>query len=131
MAEKVNVTQIPGVGSVTKKVEKTEIALKNVLFGDGRSADINVEVVPFDCYDVKHVEFAYSYSDMLFRAPSPFKSISEAAQSYVAIFMVHKEVDKSNPESNINRVYNDLRACRTLFHQPEISQALDDFFVNA
>lgn len=130
MANKINPSEIPSHG-IKKTIEKTKVELKNVLFGDRQSKDITVEVVPFDRYDEAHVAFAYSYSDMLFRAPSPFKSISDAAQAYVLLFMAHSEEDKANASSDINLVLGDLRACRTLFHQPDIAKALDDFFANA
>lgn len=111
--------------------EFDNVELKNVLLKGGGSENITVKVVPFNRYNNSHVEFAYAYSDMLYRAPSDFTNVSEASKAYVKLFMVHKEEDEKNPESDFSKVYNDLRACRTLFHQDKISLDLNNFFENA
>lgn len=121
---------IPGVG-VAKEVKMETVELKNVLFGDNGQENITVKVVPFNRRDDDHVEFAYAYSDMLYRAPSPFKTVSDAAREYVRLFMVHTKEDEAKADSIFSRIYGDLRACRTLFHQNNIQQALNDFFENA
>jgi hypothetical protein len=121
---------IPGTGSV-KKTELTRVELKNVLVGDEEQTDLSVEVVPFNRRNDQHVEFAYAYSDMLFKAPSPFKTVSDAAREYVRLFMAHAKDDESNPDSDFLKVYKDLRACRTLFHQDDVMKAMNDFFENA
>lgn len=112
-------------------IQKRKVELKNVLFGQTGAQDITVEVVPFNRRNDDHVEFAYAYSDMLFRAPSEFENISQAARRYVAMFMVHKVEDETNPDSNLNKVLGDLRACRILFNQPETQKEFQDFFENA
>lgn len=117
--------------SDTKKIAFESIELKKVLVKGLEPKTITVEVVPFDPYNDEHVEFSYAYSDMLYRMPSAFKDVSEASRTYVKKFMVHTGEDEDNAESDFNRVYNDLRACRVLFHKETISKALNDFFANA
>nr|DAL72683.1 MAG TPA: hypothetical protein [Caudoviricetes sp.] len=112
-------------------IQKRKVELKNVLFGTTGSQDITAEVIPFNRRNDDHVEFAYAYSDMLFRAPSEFENISQAARKYVALFMVHRSEDELNPESNFNKVLRDLRACRILFNQAETQKEFQDFFENA
>lgn len=111
-----------------KTVEITKIILQNVLSGQNNEEDLDVEVVSFNRRNDDHVEFAFSYSDMLLKAPSDFRNISDAARRYVDLFMVHKAEDETNPESTYNKVRGDLKACRTLFHQPKIQKDLNDFF---
>jgi len=109
----------------------TTIDLKNVLVKGEGAEDITVQVVDFDRYNDAHVKFAYNYSDMLFRAPSPFSDVSEAAKEYVKKFLVHTEADEKDPKSTFSKIYNDLRACRTLFHKEKITLDLNNFFENA
>lgn len=131
IATPVDPSAIPGSGNApVKKVELQTILLKNVAC-NGIRKDIEVQVVPFNSLDDDHVEFAYNYSDMLFRAPSPFKTVSDAAKGYVALFMVHKKEDTTDTNSNYSYVMNDLRACRSLFNQDKIQQDINDFFENA
>ena len=108
-----------------------EIELKNVLIKGKGAENITVKVVPFDRYNDKHVEFAYAYSDMLFRAPSSFTNVSEASKAYVRLFVVHTEIEEKDKESTYNKVLADLRASRSLFNQDAIMLALNDFFENA
>jgi len=130
MAKEINPSDIPSGKRAVKETKTEKIELKNVLF-DGGQCDITVEVIPFDRYKDEHVEFAYAYSDMLFRAPSEFKNVSEASRAYVRTFMVRKKDDETDASSNFSKVVGDLRACRTMFHQPNIMQALNDFFGGA
>ncbi len=118
---------------MTKEETKLqEIELKNVLVKKSRtSEDLKVKVVPFDRYNDKHVEFAYAYSDMVYRAPSTFTSIDDAARAYVKLFLVHTEEDEKNEDSVYNKVARDTRACRTIFNQDVIMAELEDFFENA
>ena len=122
---------VPVAGKTAKKITVETVELKNVMFGDGQKKDVSVDVVPFDPYNDDHVEFAYGYSDMLFRAPSAFKNISEAARGYVALFMVHTREQETQADSTYNMVLKDTRACRTLFNREGIMLALNDFFENA
>lgn len=108
-----------------------EVELKNVLIKGKNPENIKVKVVPFDRYNEKHVEFAYAYSDMLYRAPSTFSNVSEASKAYVRIFVAHTEADEKNKESDYNKVLSDLRAARSIFNQDAIMLALNDFFENA
>lgn len=115
-----------------EEVKLQEIELKNVLVKATRSEEnIKVKVVPFDRYNDKHVEFAYSYSDMLYRAPSPFKNVDDAAREYVKVFVAHTEADEKDEKTTFSKVLNDSRARRTLFNQDAIMSALSDFFENA
>lgn len=123
--------QVENVPNTGEHVELKEIELKNVLIKGKPDEDITVKVVPFDRYNDKHVEFAYEYSDMLFRAPSAFKNVTEASRSYVQLFVSHAEADEKNENSSFSKVAKDLRACRTLFNQDDIMLALNDFFENA
>lgn len=131
MTKVMNPADVPVAGKATKKLMFEKVELKNVLYGDKQRKDITVEVMPFDPYNDEHVEFAYAYSDMLYRAPSMFKNISDVARAYVQMFMVHTKEQEAQPESNYNLVVNDLRACRTLFNREGIMLALNDFFENA
>lgn len=130
--KEVDKNTIPNAGQI-KDLEKIE--LKNVLWKDAEGTkhkeDVTAEVIEFDDYNDQHVEFAYAHSDMLFKAPSIFKDVSEASRAYVKIFMAHKAEDEERKDSNFNKVYNDLRACRTLFNQDSIMKKLNDFFDNA
>lgn len=128
--ETINVNDIPSAAGA-KAVQTKEVELKNVILKNGKTKDMSVKVVPFDRSNNTHVGFAFAYSDMIYRMPSDFKNVSEAAQAYCAIFMVHKTEDETNENSDFNTVLNDLRAARTLFHQPEIQKELNDFFANA
>lgn len=115
-----------------ENVATTEIEVKNVLDKNSKKAEtLKVNVVPFDRYNDAHVEFAYSYSDMLYKAPSDFKSVNDAARAYVKLFIVHKVDDEKKESSTFSKVANDLRACRTMFNQDGIMLALNDFFENA
>lgn len=108
-----------------------EIELKNVLTKDKRALDITVQVVPFDRYSDVHVDFAYSYSDMLYRLPSELSGASAAAKKYAEIFLVRTEADVDDKNSNYNHVINDTRACRSLFNRGDNQVAMTDFFENA
>ena len=108
--------------TVTNKVE-----LQNVLCAEG-TRNITVEVVPFNRRNNDHVEFAFAVADMVGRMPSPFATMSDAAKRYVELFMVHKEEDANNADSDFSCVYNDLRACRILYNTPEFQKQLADFF---
>lgn len=123
--------QVDNVPKEGTKIELQEIELKNVLVKGAADENITVKVVPFDKYSDSHVEFAYSYSDMLYKAPSPFKNVNDAARGYVKIFVAHTEEEEKDPKSLFSKVQNDLRACRTLFNQDNIMKALNDFFENA
>lgn len=128
MTKVIDSSAIPTAKSA-KEVKLEKVELKNVLF-DGGQEDLTVEVMPFDRYDEKHTEFAYAYSDMLCKIQSELTSVSEASRAYVCIFMVHTIEDKKNRTSSFNKVLGDLRACRSLFHQPEVLKSLNDFFEN-
>lgn len=106
------------------------LILKNVLCPEGQR-DINVQVTDFDRRKDAHVDFAYAYADMLGRVPSKFSNVSDAAREYVTLFMHHKQEDELDAGSDYTCVLKDLRACRTLFHQPDVQKQLQDFFVNA
>ena len=123
--------QVENIPTGANPVELKEIELKNVLVKGLPDENIKVRIVPFDRYNEAHVSFAYEYSDMLFKAPSPFKNINEAARGYVKIFVAHIVDEEKDEKSNFNKVLNDLRACRTLFNQDDIMIALNDFFENA
>jgi len=113
-------------------VEVEEIELKNVLVKKTRTTEnLKVKVIPFDRYNDKHVEFAYAYSDMLYRAPSSFTNVDDTSRAYVKLFLVHKEAEEKKDDSVFTKVSQDLRACRTLFNQDNIMGALNDFFENA
>lgn len=111
-------------------MELKSITLKNVLIKETRTEeDVTVQIIPFDKFDDDHVEFAYAYSDMLYRAPSKFKNMDDAARGYVKTFVAYEdENDKNSPYA---KVAQDLRACRTLFNQDDIALALASFFENA
>lgn len=130
MAKIIDPNSIPSATNV-KKIVKQKITLKNVMYGNDSEKDIDVEVLPFNRRNDAHVEFAYAYSDMLFRLPSAYKDVSEISRAYVAIFMVRTKEQEQTEDSDFTLVYNDLRACRTLFNQPGIQQALNDFLGNA
>lgn len=123
--------QVENVPTGTNQVELKEIELKNVLAKGLPDENIKVKVVPFDRYSDAHVEFAYAYSDMLYRMPSEFKNGNDAAKAYVKLFVVHTEDEEKDVKSKFNMVKNDLRACRTLFNQDEIMKSLTNFFENA
>jgi hypothetical protein len=117
---------------VVKPVELLTVELKNVLIKKTRTSEnLSVQVVPFDRYDDSHVEFAYAYSDMLYRAPSKFKTVDDASRGYVQTFLARKEEDLTNEDSTFNKVLHDTRACRTLFNSEVVMIALTDFFENA
>jgi hypothetical protein len=106
-----------------------KVTLKSVLTPTS-SKDIEVEVMPFNRRNDAHVTFAFNYVDMLNRTPSPFKTESDAAKEYAALFMAHKEEELKDENSNISCVLSDLRACRTLLFQPDTQAELHSFFVN-
>lgn len=108
-----------------------KIELKNVLTEDGSQKNITVEVVPFDRRKDEHVEFAFAYSDMLSRMPSPFTTVTDAAVRAVELFMVHKEADTKTPTSDFYLVHADKRAARTLLNASSLTKELFDFFENA
>lgn len=112
------------------EIKTRKITLKNVKTEIG-SKDITVEVVPFNERNDSHVEFAFGVSDMMGRLPSPYSNVNDAARAYVELFMVHKEEELNNPVSNVSLVRADLRASRTLFHDPGFQKELRDFFENA
>lgn len=118
-------------GNKVSELKLEEVELKNVLVRGGTKEKIKVKILPFDRYNDEHVEFAYAYSDMLYRAPSEFKTVSDAARAYVRLFVAHTQEDGKNEDSDFSKVHNDLRACRTLFNQDNIMLALNDFFENA
>lgn len=109
----------------------TTIKLKNVILVDGGFKDIEVSVVPFNIRNDDHVHFVFSYTDMMQGLPSIYKNINDAATDYVNMFMAHTEEDTKNKESDFCLVRRDLRACRTLFNNPGIQIAINDFFENA
>ena len=131
MTKVLNPNDVPVAGKSVKKAQTDKVMLRNVLYGDRQRRDMTVEVIQFDPYNDEHVEFAYAYSDMLYRAPSAFRNVGEAARAYVQLFMVHTKENEINPDSDYNHVLNDLRACRTLFNREGIILALDSFFENA
>lgn len=131
MTKVINPDAIPGIGIDVPSVDTDKVKLSNVLFGDKQTENMEVEVIAFDPYNERHVEFAFGYSDMLFRAPSTFRNVSEASKAYVALFMVHTKEDETDETSKFRKVLGDLRACRTLFHQERITKDLDNFFGNA
>lgn len=128
MSRPIDPNAIPG--TEIAEVKKEKVTLKNVLFGKDGREDIEVEVVPFDPYNDAHVEFATAFVDCCGRMPSEFRNLNDVARAYVRIFMVHTKDDEVNPESKYRKVLDDLRASRTLFHQPNVAKALDDFFEN-
>lgn len=107
-----------------------KITLKKVLTADGEK-DITVEVVPFNRRNDDHVDFALAAADMYGRMPSEFRNVTDAAIRCVELFMVHKEADAANPESDYALVHADKRAARTLFNHPAIQKGLSDFFTLA
>ncbi len=129
MAQKIKPSGIPGIED-KKGVQPIKVQLRNVMFNRS-TEDIEVEVVPFDQFNEDHVDFAYKYSDMLFRAPSAFRDISDASKAYAMLFVVHTKESENDPDSKISKVLGDTRACRTLLMRPEIQAALDTFFANA
>lgn len=118
-------TVVKTAKKTSNSLEKVEI--KGVICPVGER-DITVEVIPFNRRNDEHVEFAYSYSDMLYRVPSDFKNVSEAARKYAAMFIAYKEEDLTNPESDYNTICADTRACRTLFYKENFQKALQGFF---
>ncbi len=130
MADRVNAEAIPGAGGLKKKETLEKIELKNVRF-DGGMCDVTAEIVPFDAYNDEHVDFAFAYNDMMYRAPSQFRNVSDAAKGYVEVFMKHTAEDAANRESDFSKVRNDVRAARTLLHNEKFMLAMDRFFVNA
>lgn len=129
MAQKINPSGIPGIED-KKGAKPIKVTLRNVM-SNHATEDIEVEVMPFDQFNEDHVDFAYKYSDMLFRAPSPFSNISDASKAYVLLFVVHTKDSENDPNSKISKVLGDTRASRTLLMRPEIQAALDTFFANA
>lgn len=119
---------------MTKTKEKalatTSVDLRNVIMADG-TKDIRVELVPFNCRNNEHVEFAFAVADMMGRMPSPFATVNDAAKRFVELFMVHKAEDANDPTSDYALVYDDLRACRTLYNNATHQKQLFDFFENA
>lgn len=114
----------------TKDFAFEKVTLKNVLTPEGEK-DIEVQIVPFNRRNDDHVDFAFACADMYGHQPSEFKNVSEASRRFVSLFMVHKDEDTSNPNSDYACVLSDLRACRTLYHTPSFQKQLQDFFVNA
>ena len=112
-----------------KQLEK--VTLKNVLCEDGSQKNITVEIVPFSRRNDDHVDFAFAYSDMLGRIPSPFRDMTDVAIRAVELFVVHKEEDALDVNSDYYLVHKDKRAARTLLNTPSLQQALFDFFENA
>jgi hypothetical protein len=108
-----------------------KVTLKNVLCEDGSSKNITVEIVPFSRRNDDHVDFAFGYSDMLGQAPSPFRSLSDVAVRAVELFMVHKEDDAMDVNSDYYLVRKDKRAARTLLNTPSLQKSIFDFFENA
>ena len=106
------------------------IVLKNVLTPEGER-DITADVVPFSRRNDAHVDFAYAYADMMGRMPSRFGNLTDVSRGYVELFMVHKEDDAKNSESDYSCVLSDVRACRTLFHQEDAQKSFHGFFANA
>lgn len=106
------------------------VELKNVITPDGVK-NVTVELVPFNYRNNEHTEFAFALADMMGRMPSPFSSINDAAKRFVELFMVHKEEDANNPNSDYSLVINDLRASRTLYNNATHQKQLFDFFENA
>jgi len=112
------------------KFDKVE--LLNVLVKKTRTTEnITVDVVPFDRFNDAHVEFAYAYSDMLYRAPSSFKTVDDTSRAYAKLFVVHEQDEEKVETSTLYKVLNDLRACRTLFNQEKITSDIVNFFENA
>jgi len=123
------VNKLPVAGT---PVELKKVELKNVLVKSTKTTeDLTVEIIPFDRYNDAHVDFAYAYSDMLYRAPSKFRDINEASKAYARLFLLYTEEDEKNELSTFNKVCNDLRACRTVFNQDDNIKSLTDFFENA
>ena len=85
--------------------------------------------MPFDRYNNEHVEFGFSYADMIGRMPSEFRNLSDAARAYVRLFMVRKREDETDKNSDFNKVLGDLSSCRELIYNPKIVQELTDFFL--
>ena len=113
-------------------IELKEVELKNVLIKATRTTEnLKVKVIPFDRYNDDHVEFAYAYSDMLYRVPSKFKTMDDASKGYVKLFVEHKFEDEKDEKSTFSKVLKDLRACRTLFNSDDVSMSFTDFFENA
>lgn len=115
--------------TAVRKSEFIPVTIKGVLDGD-KERDITVNTIPFNKRNDEHVRFAYAFSDMLFRAPSPFTDICDAAKAYVPIFVQHSSAEELDANSDYNLIYNDLRACRVLFNSPTIQKAFNDFFGN-
>lgn len=126
--KEIDASMIPGAVANANKKTTTTVELKNVLFGTDGKENISVEVVPFNPRNDDHVDFAYTYADMLSGAPAAFENISQCARRYVELFMAHTTEDITNENSKFRKVYGDLRASRTLFHQPDMQKALQDFF---
>lgn len=124
-------SQIEKIPTDGVEVELKEIEVKNVLVKGMPDETLIARVVPFDRYSDAHVEFAYAYSDMLFKAPSEFKNVNDASRAYVKLFLSHTAEDEKDEKSIFNKLAKDLRACRTLFNQDDIMLALNDFFENA
>ena len=112
----------------TQSFEKIE--LRNVAAGDV-DANIVVELVPFNRRNDDHVNFVLAYGDMLGRMPSEFRGLNEAAQRAVELFVVHKEEDALNPQSDFSYVRADKRAARTVLNSASLQKAIVDFFENA
>lgn len=127
--KQVDLNAIPNASN-KKEIELETVELKNVITSDGEQ-DIAVQVVPFDKRNDDHVDFAFAFIDMAGGGRSAFSNASEASRRYVELFMKHTVDDESNQNSDFNKVRKDLRAARTLFFQPNIQNALKDFFANA
>lgn len=108
-----------------------KLELKNVLMQDGSSKNITVEIIPFNRRDDAHVDFAFAYADMLGRMPSPFSTATDAALRAVELFVVHKEAEAKNPESDFYAVAHDKRAARLVLNAPGLQDSLGAFFENA
>lgn len=113
-----------------KNIKLEKLELRNVLTSNG-DANIVVELVPFNRRNDDHVDFALAYADMLGRMPSEFRNMSDAAVRAVELFVVHKEEDANNAESDFSYVRADKRAARTVLNSMALQKALADFFENA
>lgn len=110
---------------------KRAVELKDVLVRSTRTKEtLNVEVVAFDEFNDAHQEFAYNFSDLLYAQKSAnFESDrNTVARKYVELFLCHAAEDADNDKSVYSKVRGDLRACRTLLHQPEVEKEFLDFF---
>ena len=111
-------------------MEKREVKLTKVLTETGEK-DITVTIVPFNRRNDDHVDFVLGVSDMFGRAPSPFKTVTDAAVRYVELFVAHTAEQADDPKSDYSLVHADKRAARILFNDPAFQKEMADFFMLA